>query len=1066
SQENYWLALYPGETPKLDLFTDHKRPGVFTHDGDHYGFNLERDAASAFGALAAASGGTLYMNILAALNVLFYKYTGQEDIIIGSGVAGRPHADLQDIIGMFVNTLAMRNHPQGQMSYETFSKTVITNSINAFENQEVQFEELVSKLDLERDTSRNPLFDIMMVVQNFRRKSNSSKTQLTMPEPEPPDIDFTDRRSRYDMTFYVNEEGEDVSIDIEYYTGIFKRETIARMVNHFKTIIKQVSTDPAVTLKDIVILTEQEKEQLLYRFNDTDFDFPEETTITELFEDQAAKTPDHMAVVSGNRHLTYKALDEHSNQLAYYLNRNAGVVCEQPVGIMMDQGIPMIVVILGVLKAGVAFVPVPPSLPEKRIDYMLRDSGAKVLVTGEEEIKNSAPSAFSAVKLHPANLAYIIYTSGSTGTPKGVMVEHRSLANLCHWHNADFSVTASDRASKYAGFGFDASVWELFPYLIKGASIYIIDEAMKLDIFRLNSYFERSDITIAFLPTQVCEQFMEIDNRSLRILLTGGDKLKKFIKRNYKLINNYGPTESTVVATRFIVEHDSNNIPIGSPVFNTRIYIISQTRQLQPIGVPGELCIEGAGVSRGYLNQPESTKDKFDHDLKKETSAPSTINIYKTGDLARWLEDGNIQFLGRLDSQVKIRGYRIELGEIESQLLTHHAVKEAVVITREDPDGDKTLCAYIVSDVEPGPGLETELSGYLAQQLPKYMIPSHFVTVERFPLTASGKIDIKALPLPGEKTGNQPERVKARDDIEEKLVEIWSEVLGIKKRKISVESDFFKLGGHSLKASMMASKVYSTFDIKVPLLSIFKSPTIKDIANHIRSIEIRDREGNNDQLVLMNRGTNPGKHLFFIHDGTGEVDIYAEFSKHLDSTFNIWGIRAERFEEHAAKTLTVEDLASSYIVRIKEIQSQGPYYIAGWSLGGTIAFEIIRRLEERGEEVALAALIDSPGPKRKMMTRSDQFMLDEEVGVIPQSVPGIQIDGGMMETIRSLMVARASYAPANPTGVKIHYFRVAGAQGVTGNRWMYWVNQPIDFHELEGDHFSIFKMPDAGEFAE
>ncbi|MGB7605328.1 MAG: condensation domain-containing protein, partial [Lutisporaceae bacterium] len=407
--------------------------------------------------------------------------------------------------------------------------------------------------------------------------------------------------------------------------------------------------------------------------------------------------------------------------------------------------------------------------------------------------------------------------------PKGVMIEHSSLINLCKWHIDYYEVTEKDNSTKYAGFGFDASVLEIFPYIITGAAIHIIDEEIKLDVEKLNEYYNENNITISFLPTQICEQFMKIENKTLRYLLAGGDKLRYFEGKNYKVVDNYGPTENTVVTTSFVVDKEYENIPIGKPISNTQIYIINKENKLQPIGIPGELCIAGDGIARGYLNREELTAEKF-----IENPFAEGQKLYKTGDLARWLPDGNVEFLGRIDNQVKVRGYRIELGEIENQLLSHSDIKEAIVIARDDKDNNKYLCGYIVSDREE---IVSDLRDYLAKELPEYMVPAYFIKLDKLPLTANGKVDRKALPEPDGSITTGTEYAAPSNEIEEKLAEIWQEVLDV--QRVGINDNFFELGGHSLKAINIAAKINKELNVSVPLREMFKTPTIKGLANYV-----------------------------------------------------------------------------------------------------------------------------------------------------------------------------------------------------------------------------------------
>ncbi|UCH92124.1 MAG: amino acid adenylation domain-containing protein, partial [Candidatus Aminicenantes bacterium] len=721
----------------------------------------------------------------------------------------------------------------------------------AFDNQDVQFEDLVSRLNLERDPSRNPLFDISMVVQNFTQMTERENLQLPGEKVNLTPVEYKKTTSRFDMTFFIHEHEENLYITIEYYTGIFKEETVKRLALHLINVIKAVTREPSIKLDDIEIISEDEKHRLLYEFNDTAREYPSNKTLHGLFEEESARRPDSIAVVGyscmaawlhGEVYITYHELSKKSQRLAYLL-KEKGVLADDIIGIMVERSAEMVIGILGILKAGGAYLPLDPDYPGDRISFMLADSGAKILLAAPDtEVKvkaeveekfieivdisnllsSSTLTSTSRVAASEASLAYIIYTSGSTGKPKGVVVEHRALVNLCYWHNRFYEVTGRDKATQYASISFDAAVWEIFPYLIKGASLHFIDDGIKLDILQLRNFFEKHCITIGFLPTRFCEQFLEElkEIPSLRAILTGGDKLNRFIETGCRLYNNYGPTENTVVTTSFAVDRNYENIPLGKPISNNRIWILNNNDNVQPVGIAGELCIGGPGLARGYLNRPELTAEKF----IKGTRGLAPL-LYRSGDLARWLPDGNIEFLGRIDQQVKIRDFRIELGEIESHLLAHHAINEAVVRAWPDKTGDNYLCAYVTSEKEISiPGTRDHLS----KKLPGYMIPSYFVQLEEIPLTPSGKVNRKALPTPG--VTPEGEYAAPRNELEKKLVEIWSEVLKVEIDKIGIDDNFFQLGGHSLKATILVSRIHREFEVKIPLVEIFKTPFIRALA--------------------------------------------------------------------------------------------------------------------------------------------------------------------------------------------------------------------------------------------
>ncbi|MEC0241464.1 amino acid adenylation domain-containing protein [Paenibacillus dokdonensis] len=656
-------------------------------------------------------------------------------------------------------------------------------------------------------------------------------------------------QGKFDVS--VSYHGRDGSgLEVLYANDIFSSNFIRRMCMHLQKIMTECLSVPGTMIREISLLS-QEEEDLLSAWNLTEEPFDLDRTIHGMFEEQAEKTPNHTAVVYKEESLTFRELNDKADRLARVLARK-GAGPERIVGIIATPSMEMIVGTLAILKTGAAYLPIDPAYPADRILYMLEDSGTKLLVT-EPNVKldgqirfngeaicaaqalasgnhNEAqeegelfgnPHALEAPK--PNDLAYIIYTSGSTGRPKGVMVEHRTLVNLCAWHIKEFKVTDKDRSTKYAGFGFDASVWEMFPYLVSGASIYVIPEEIRLDSGQLHAYFIQNDITISFLPTQFCEHFMTLDNPSLRILLTGGDKLKTFSKQNYELYNCYGPTENTVVTTAYRVMELEENIPIGYPIDNSQVHIVDAYGHPQPIGIAGELCIAGQGLARGYLNQPELTNEKF-----IVTALAGGGRMYRTGDLARWTEDGVIEFLGRIDHQVKIRGFRIEIGEIEHRLLLHPHVSEVIVIDLDDASGAKYLCAYVVADE---PFSYDEMSAFLSENLPDYMVPAKLVQLTELPLTANGKVDRRALPAPAAASYDEQNYKAPAGVWEEGVASLWEEVLGL--NRIDACESFFMAGGDSLKIVILQTKLQRRFGISVPVTVLFGHATVREQAEWI-----------------------------------------------------------------------------------------------------------------------------------------------------------------------------------------------------------------------------------------
>ncbi|PDY87063.1 non-ribosomal peptide synthetase, partial [Bacillus toyonensis] len=705
-QEQYWLNLYSHLPSKLELPYDYRKENIDTFAGENAYFHIGKELSEQIRRVAKDTGSTLYMLMLSAYHILLHKYTGKTDIVVGTAASGRLHQDLQNIFGVFVNTIALRNNIDATKSFKEILEQVKENTITAFENSEYQFDELIRSIDYERDSNRNPLFDTMFVLEDAKLFTKKQGALNLSP------IIFELDNAKFDMTFNILDYDDEIVLNVEYSTGLFKRDTILRMTENYINILREISRNLSISVNKIDMIPQEEKRFLLYEHNDTNVDFSKNQLIHKLFEEQVERTPDSIAVVFEDKKLTYRELNEKSNQLARALREN-GVGSDKIVGILLERSVDVIVGIMGILKAGGAYLPIDPTYPIDRIKYILQDSQTEILLTQDKLINLvdcTEVDDISIINIHneylfkyetenlridssSKDLVYVIYTSGSTGKPKGVMVEHHSLVNLCNWHNSFNEISETDKNASYASISFDAFAWEVFPYIIAGSEIHIINDNLKLDITKLNKYFIEKEITISFLPTQVCEQFLMLENTSLRRLLTGGDKLNYFENKSYQIVNNYGPTENSVVTTSFIIENSYDNIPIGKPICNTKVFILNESNGLCPLGVPGELCISGEGLARGYLNRPELTAEKF---------IPNPFipgeRMYRTGDLVRMLPDGNIEFLGRIDHQVKIRGFRIELGEIESQFLKYKEVKEAVVIAREDNNNHQYLCAYFTSE--------------------------------------------------------------------------------------------------------------------------------------------------------------------------------------------------------------------------------------------------------------------------------------------------------------------------------------------------------------------------------
>jgi len=867
-QEVYWLKEFSGEVPVLDLPLDYPRPSVRDFAGRSISFEIGGEESDALKSLADQQGVTLFMLLLSLYTVCLSRLCGQEDIVVGTPIAGRRHADLQPLMGMFVNTLVLRHFPVGPKTFIQFLQEVKESSIKAFENQDYLFEDLLEQVEVERDTGRNPLFDTMFALQDI------AALTIQIPGLQVQPLDYETRIAKFDLTLMAVERGEKLFFIFEYCSKLFKQETIRRFSTYFKTIATVVLENPMVQLSGIDILSGIEKKQILFDFNNTVSEYPGGRLIHQLFEEEAEKWPDKIAVGYENHLLSYHELNRQTQIVAVHL-KNRGVKPGMPVGIMIGACLEMIVGVMAILKAGGGYLPIDPDYPEERKQYMLKDSGGVILLTRQEiegvyspQALNNSPQGSPwfgiwnlefGISPRGGQLAYIIYTSGSTGKPKGVMVEHQNVVRLVK--NTNFiQFRPGDRILQTGALEFDASTFEIWGALLNGLTLYLVPRDKLLDTVSLKNTVYRNHISIMWMTAPLFNQVVNSDVEifsKLRNLLVGGDVLspshisrvrERFPQLN--IINGYGPTENTTFSTTFLIDREyKENIPIGKPIANSTAYIVDKNVHWQPIGIVGELWVGGDGVSRGYMNNPELTSEKFDHDLwdlqdyhdrnyrsyRSYQSHISNLSYYKTGDLARWLPDGNIEFLGRIDHQVKIRGFRVELEEIENQLLTHGKVKEAIVLVRKD-NNDKYLCAYIVAKPgETNPIVQSQLREYLSDRLPDYMVPSYFTQLDGIPLNSNGKVDRKALPEPEMKTGEN--YIAPRNELEKKLVELWSETLHVEKEKISINDNFFHLGGHSLKATTLAARIHKELKVNVPLAEIFKTSHIRGLAAFIKNAE-------------------------------------------------------------------------------------------------------------------------------------------------------------------------------------------------------------------------------------
>jgi amino acid adenylation domain-containing protein len=857
AQEAYWLKRLAGELPVLHLPTDYDRPPVQSFEGSALYFQLSPVETEQLKALTSGQGCTLYMVLLALFGVFLSKLGGAEEVVVGTPVAGRRHDDLYPLIGMFVNTLVMRVRPKDDQSFSTFLRELSTEALTAFDNQEYPFEELVEKVEVSRDTGRNPLFDVIFALQNV----DIPEINITGLKLSPHPVDF--RTAKFDLSLLCSEKAGGLWFMMEYCSRLFKGGTIERFSRYFCHLTRSAAADPRQQIRQMELVPAAEKQKILKEFNDTRSDYPADRTIPQLFDRQVEAGPDRLALTAQLGQFSYRQLDRLSGHLARRLAED-GVRLDTLVAVMVERSVEMVVGILGILKAGCAYLPIDPDYPQERRQFMLADSGARILLDdhslGQINRSISESDVFTQpARLEPTNLAYVLYTSGTTGRPKGVMVNHRSVVRLVK-HTNYIALGPHTRLLQTGPLTFDASTFEIWGPLLNGGVLHIMPPHLLLMAQPLKDKLLVSCINTLWMTAPLFNQMVEVDIdlfSGLGCLLVGGDRLSPVhinrVRRRYPrlaIINGYGPTENTTFSTTFTIDREyEGRIPIGRPIANSTAYIADRHQHILPPGIAGELWVGGDGLSRGYLNNPDLTAEKFINLAAKgregtripihQILTPKSQILYRTGDLARFLPDGSIDFLGRLDDQVKIRGHRIEPAEIEHQLCRHPAIKRALVLTHQDEGKEKYLTAYIVPTSPPtSPTNRTnetnqtnpaKFRSYLAGILPDYMIPAHFILLDKIPLTANGKIDRRSLPPPT--NDSDIPKLVPQTGMQRVIAEIWQEVLG--RAQPGTQDNFFDLGGNSLDFIKVGNKLKERLNRAVSVVTLFTYPTIGSLARYL-----------------------------------------------------------------------------------------------------------------------------------------------------------------------------------------------------------------------------------------
>jgi amino acid adenylation domain-containing protein len=854
-QLSYWRTQLADAPSLLELPTDRPRPPVQSYCGGHEALLLSESLSRSLKELSRREGATLFMTLLTAFSTLLYRYSGQCDILVGTPIANRNHAETESLIGFFVNTLVFRTRLSHQTTFRELLVQVREMALEAYAHQDLPFEKLVEELQPERSLSHSPVFQVMLDLQNEPMHDLELQGLHLTPLP------FDSLMAKFDLVLTVGETDGRLSGQLEYNTDLFDAATIRRMARHLEHLLEAAVSTPDEQVSRLRLLTDDERRQILSDWNDTHVKSESALCIHELFEQQAAAKSEAVAVVLNDERLTYRELNERANQLAHYLLR-LGVGPESLVGVCLERSIDAVVAILGILKAGGAYLPLDPSYPRERLSWILADAGAQIVIT-EEYLKRNADeietqiSADFKTTISSENLAYVIYTSGSTGKPKGVLVSH---GNLVHSTFARFRYYQEPLTSflLLSPFPFDSSVAGLFWTLCRGGMLVIPEEDSHQDPSYLAELIARYSIShLLSVPTLyelILRQARAGQLTSLRTVIVAGESCPPELVQHHAetlpqaaLFNEYGPTEATVWSSVHQCDWPigQRSVPIGRPVANTQIYVLGPQLQPVPVGVTGEVHIGGYGLARGYFNCPDLTAARF---VPNPFSVKPGARLYKTGDLAHFLADGNLEYAGRNDFQVKIRGYRIELGEVELALAQHPEVREAVVLASETNGGDKRLTAYVVFN-ESGTATAKQLKEFLQERLPEYMLPASFVVLDALPLTTTGKVDRNALPIDQIAVESKENYLAPRTALEQVLAGIFSEILS--RERVGVNDSFFDLGGHSLLATQVLSRVREALHLELPLRKLFKAPTVAGLAAAILGDETeRERVERTAELLL------------------------------------------------------------------------------------------------------------------------------------------------------------------------------------------------------------------------
>jgi amino acid adenylation domain-containing protein len=994
AQLNYWKDKLGGELPVLELPTDRPRPAIQTHHHAIESLALSKALSGALQAMSRREGVTLFITLLAAFKALLYRHSGQEDILVGTPIAGRNRTELEGLIGFFMNTIVMRTDLAGQPTFRELLGRVRETALGSYANQDMPFERLVEELSPERDLSRTPLFQVF-----FNHIIATGDKFGELPGLASEALGGLARESKFDMTLYVFEREGGIGISLVYNTDLFDASTIAWMLSHFETLLEGIAADPDQSIATLPLLTETTRQQLsttgnaiqptksFTRFKATEID----QSLHARFMQQVRSYPDNLAVKTRKHTWTYAELNREANRIAQRVLSACGDQ-EGRIALLFGHDAPMIAGLLGVLKAGKTYVPLDPAYPVERLAYILEDADASAVLTDSlnldvaqaltrekeplinvDEPQSAPPREDAEVATRPDALAYILYTSGSTGRPKGVMQNHRNVMHFIRVYTNNLHISADDRLTLISSYSFDGAIMDIFGALLNGATLYPInikEETAESVVQWLND----QEITLYHSTPTVYRyllRYLDAPRKfhRMRLVVLGGEEVfhrdTELYQRHFGpdclLINGLGPSESTVTLQYFIngeSEIGRTAVPVGYPVDETEIVLLSDTGEAAE--VYGEIAIRSPHIALGYWQQPELSDKVFLPDPQG-----GRRRIYRSGDMGRLLPDGSIEFAGRKDAQVKIRGIRIEVGEVEVVLGQHPAVSEVVVVPGADAHGERQLMAYLVISAKPSPSIAA-IRGFLQQKLPDYMIPSVFMFLDALPRTPNGKVDQRALPEPDLERYRREAKAKAlvapRDALELQLSKIWENVLGVKN--IGMQDNFFDLGGHSLLAVRLFARIQKIFGKALPLATLFQAPTIEQLASIIRQEEVAVPWSS--LVPIRNGGYRPP--FFCMHGCTGRLLHVFNLVRHLGVDQPFYGLNAQGRENDLEPHKLIEEMAAHYIKEIRTIQFEGPYLIGGSGAGCAIALEVAQQLESHGQKVALTVLIS---PSRAQLNLSD-----------------------------------------------------------------------------------------------